>query len=47
MEVCSTYIPPPVVAELYLKTALVRELEGFYSEKKYSSVRVIIDVDPQ
>jgi primosomal protein N' (replication factor Y) (superfamily II helicase) len=30
-----------------MKTALVRELEGFYGERKYSSVRVIIDVDPQ
>jgi primosomal protein N' (replication factor Y) len=30
-----------------MKSALVKDLEGFYSEGKYSSVRVIIDVDPQ
>jgi primosomal protein N' (replication factor Y) (superfamily II helicase) len=30
-----------------MKSLLIREMEGFYSEKKFVSVRVIIDVDPQ
>jgi primosomal protein N' (replication factor Y) (superfamily II helicase) len=30
-----------------MKSALIKDLEDFYTEKKYSSVRVIIDVDPQ
>jgi len=30
-----------------MKSALVKDLERFYSDRKYSSVRVIIDVDPQ
>jgi primosomal protein N' (replication factor Y) len=30
-----------------MKSALIKDMEGFYSDRKYSSVRVIIDVDPQ
>jgi hypothetical protein len=30
-----------------MKTSLVKDLEDFYRDKKYASVRVIIDVDPQ
>jgi primosomal protein N' (replication factor Y) (superfamily II helicase) len=30
-----------------MKSALIKDMEGFYSDGKYSSVRVIIDVDPQ
>jgi len=30
-----------------MKSTLIKEMESFYSEKIYSSVRVIIDVDPQ
>jgi primosomal protein N' (replication factor Y) len=30
-----------------MKSAMVKDLERFYSDRKYSSVRVIIDVDPQ
>jgi primosomal protein N' (replication factor Y) len=30
-----------------MKSAMLKDLERFYLEKKFSSVRVIIDVDPQ
>jgi primosomal protein N' (replication factor Y) (superfamily II helicase) len=30
-----------------MKSALIKDMEGFYSDGKFSSVRVIIDVDPQ
>lgn len=30
-----------------MKSALIKDLEGFYKDGKYSPVRVIIDVDPQ
>ena len=30
-----------------VKSSLVREMESFYSQKQFVSVRVIIDVDPQ
>jgi hypothetical protein len=30
-----------------MKSTLIKEMEAFYAEKLYGSVRVIIDVDPQ
>jgi primosomal protein N' (replication factor Y) len=30
-----------------MKSALIKDLEAFYKDGKYSSARVIIDVDPQ